>query len=115
MPTTAFITFDTDDAQFAALDMERCKPLLDQQMKFVSASEPTDIIWENRRFTGKDYLVRKIKAYSAITVLLSLSGIVIYLISTYSADVASIFPVTDCPSLTEAYGDQLQTYATLDY
>ena len=41
--------------------------------------------------------------------------IVIYVISAYSANLAKVFPPTDCHGLELAYGDNLQEYAVMDY
>ena len=43
------------------------------------------------------------------------SFIVIYVISAWSQDLASVFPATDCDGISKAYGDQLKTYAVSDY
>ena len=52
MPTSAFITFSTDDAsKVAELVASSNMELLYQDFKFKVCSEPTDIIWENRHFT----------------------------------------------------------------
>lgn len=77
-PTGAFITFESDDCQLAATQLETEKQLLGQPMKFEKASEPTDIIWENRRFTAMDYLKRELFAYILIGVLLFGSVCVVY-------------------------------------
>ena len=49
-PTSAFITFESDDSKSYALhqDGTGATKLLGQPFKFKEASEPTDIIWENR-------------------------------------------------------------------
>jgi hypothetical protein len=66
-PTAAFITFESDNGYQLALDLaaeneklpdEEEKKIMDQHIRFVEASEPTDIIWENRHHTAKDYTVR---------------------------------------------------------
>ena len=52
-PTAAFITFDNDlgkNLATEAAERDGERKLLGRVMKFKSASEPTDIIWENRHF-----------------------------------------------------------------
>jgi len=76
-------------------------------MKFEKPSEPTDIIWENRHFTAKNYFFRELFAYLIIGVLLFGSLIGIYAISAYSAKLAAVFPPTNCDGIEAAYGDKL--------
>ena len=47
-------------------------------MKFTNASEPTDIIWENRHYTRWDYIKRQTWAAIIIAVLLFGSFILVY-------------------------------------
>ena len=51
IPTSAFITFEKDDFKQIALDQTSATEILLENMEFKDASEPTDIIWENRHFT----------------------------------------------------------------
>ena len=51
VPTDALITFESDDSKIFALKNDSQKQLLGQEFRFKDASEPTDIIWENRHFT----------------------------------------------------------------
>lgn len=79
------------------------------------ASEPTDIIWENRHFTEADYIKRQLVAFCIIGVLLFGSFIFIYKVARTSAEIAREFPPTDCDSISQTYGSQLQRYAVEDY
>jgi hypothetical protein len=115
VPTSAFITFESDDAQIAAVNLETDYTLLGSKLKFEEASEPTDIIWENRRFTMEDYWKRNGIAYSTIAVMLVISGIIIYCISQYAAAVQNTFPPVNCDQLIDAYGDVLETAAIQDF
>ena len=54
-------------------------------MKFTEASEPTDIIWENRHYTNWDYIKRQTFAFIIILILLFGSFIVVFLTANYSA------------------------------
>ena len=118
IPTTAFITFESDDSANLALDVcetsERHK-IIGQEMKFIKPSEPTDIIWENRHYTPFDYLLRQLWAALIVGVLLFVSLIVIYAISAYSMKLAAVYPPTNCDSIDAAYGAEIQTYAVADY
>ena len=51
-PTAAFITFEEEDATILALSLKESNhQVLGLPLKFKKASEPTDIIWENRIYT----------------------------------------------------------------
>lgn len=118
IPTTAFITFESDDSANLALDVsdtnERHR-IIGQEMKFSKPSEPTDIIWENRHYTAFDYLIRQLIAATVVGVLLFGSLIVIYAISAFSMKLAAVYPPTNCDSIDMAYGDKLTEYAVSDY
>ena len=118
IPTTAFITFESDDSANLALDVTdtlESHKIMGQEMKFIKPSEPTDIIWENRHYTAFDYLIRQFVAAVIVGALLFGSLIVIYSISAYSMKLAAVFPPTNCDSIEMAYGDKLTTYAVVDY
>lgn len=84
-------------------------------MEFKRASEPTDIIWENRIYTATDYFFRQLVAYFIIGVLLFGSFAFIYTVASKSAEIAAEFPNRDCDAIKETYGNQLQTFAVADY
>lgn len=73
-------------------------------MKFKEASEPTDIIWENRVYTKTDYWIRSFFAFSIIGVLLLGSFAFIYKVARTSADIAIEFPKVDCAAIEQTYG-----------
>ena len=101
VPTAAFITFESDDSKNLALLVTNSEErILNQSLDdFQLTSEPTDIIWENRHFTNKDYLLRQLFAFAIIAVLLFGSFIVVYIISAYSANLAAVFPQVDCDGI----------------
>jgi|Transcript_26382 hypothetical protein len=118
IPTSAFITFETDDsANFADMVVDSNDTLIGHEFKFDKCSEPTDIIWENRHFTNWDYIKRQTFAFVIIGILLFGSFIFIYWVSAFSAEMASVFPTTDCELLSQAYGgyDKMKPYAVQDY
>ena len=105
-PTAAFITFESDDATIAAKEYKgdegafpgtpfRCK----------QASEPTDIIWENRGHSTLAYFIRSIFAFTIIGALLAASFAFIYTVAKKSAEIAREFPKRDCDAIRETYGD----------
>lgn len=116
IPTSAFITFESDDsASLADMVTDTEIHVMNQKMHFVNCSEPTDIIWENRHFTNWDYIKRQGFAYFVIGILLVGSAIFIYWISAFSADLATVFPPTNCNGVEKAYADKLQESAVEDY
>ena len=85
-------------------------------MVFRDASEPTDIIWENRHFSRQEYFKRQLIAFVVIGIILFLSFLTIYFISTYSAKIAAVFPPQDCREMDGLYsGDEFRKYAVDDY
>ena len=116
VPTAAFITFESDDSKNLALLVSNSDMrLINQKFEFKETSEPTDIIWENRHFTNRDYIFRQLFAFVIIGILLFGSFLVIYIISAYSANLAQVFPPTDCTGIELAYGETLKEYAVMDY
>ena len=69
VPVSAFITFEEEDGKIIALKYNGDKQLLGQSLKLINASEPTDIIWENRHFTWFDYVKRQTFAFCIILIL----------------------------------------------
>lgn len=114
-PTAAFITFEEEDAKILALSLKGNKSLIGIPMKFKAASEPTDIIWENRIYTKTDYWIRSIIAFSVVGVLLLGSFAFIYKVARTSADIAIEFPKVDCAAIADTYGTQLKKFASVDY
>lgn len=106
-PTAAFITFEEEDATIIALDQKSKRQVLGLPMKFNKASEPTDIIWENRIFTRTDYFFRQLVAFTIIGILLFASFAVIYKVARMSAEIAREFPKVDCQAIEQTYGKQL--------
>ena len=108
VPTSAFITFEEEDGKIIALRNRTEAQLLGKRLRFLTASEPTDIIWENRHYTWWDYLKRQTIAFIIIAVLLFGSFIVVFLVAKSSSDVASTFPSVNCANIEQDYGTQLE-------
>ena len=73
-------------------------------MEFKQASEPTDIIWENRIYTKTDYFFRELVAFTIIGILLFGSFAFIYKVARTSAEIAREFPKVDCQAIETTYG-----------
>jgi hypothetical protein len=52
-------------------------------IRFQQASEPTDIIWENRMYTRCDYILRQLAAFFVIILLICGSFLLIYIVTEY--------------------------------
>ena len=118
VPTAAFITFEEEDAYILACtineeqkkekDETKRNKILGQPYRLKAASEPTDIIWENRHFTKRDYLKREIFAYTIILIALAGCFYLTYLIARAAAEVSKVFPPLDCNALRNNYGPLLE-------
>ena len=116
VPTSAFVIFESDDTCNLADEVKNTDlRILNMPMHFNKCSEPTDIIWENRHYTSRQYFARQCWAFTIIAVLLFGSAIFIYWISAFSAKMAVVYPPVECDNIAEAYGTDLQQYAVLDY
>ena len=108
------MTFETEEGVNRALsyaeaieeseDLKDLKYWIDtHELDIQEASEPSDIIWENRHFTPRD---RNKKACIVITIMflmLTASFIVIFICSDVSARALAKYPiVTDCSLLAGA-------------
>lgn len=116
-PTGAFVTFEEEDAKLVAMrgNDTRSKTFFGHKLVFHEASEPTDIIWENRHWTRNQTFWREIRAWIVIGFLMTGSFVFIYWVSSLSSEIARVFPTVDCPTLITNYGDQLDEFAVADY
>lgn len=86
-PVCAFITFAEEEGYQTALrfeepeDPDHCKNprLLGEPLWFEDATEPTNIIWENRHLTTLDMVWRAFVVISACSLLLFASFTVIFI------------------------------------
>jgi len=74
--------------------------LLGHVIDIEPASEPSDIIWENRAFTTWTRTWKRSVSYVVILLLLCISGAVIYYCSSTATYLKTKYPKTDC--LTDA-------------
>ena len=86
VPTSAFITFESEDSATLCNMVESSNmTLFNQELIFKKCSEPTDIIWENRHFSGWDYIKRQTLVCVLIGMLLVGSFVLIYWVSSFAA------------------------------
>ena len=65
---------------------------MEDDLFLVEATEPTNIIWENRHWTPADYFKRTIQVCLIILVLLTISFLAIYSCKKQAIDNARIYP-----------------------
>ena len=93
-----FITFETEEghARAAAYESLPQAKFLGQDIDIQEASEPSDIIWENRQLTERIRLFRKIIVLTFIGILLAGSGTSIYFMRVKSDSLKNKYPPTSC-------------------
>jgi hypothetical protein len=62
----------------------------------VEATEPTNIIWENRHFTAGDRFKRSIHAFLLIMILVLVSFALICACKITAINVTSKYPIVNC-------------------
>ena len=105
-PCDIFVTFENEEGYNRALKLNQLvedgilKPhfehLLGDKLEIEPATEPTDIIWENRHLTNKIRRRRNICVSIVILLMLCASGSVIFVLSTKNRRLKMMYPLTDC-------------------
>src|SRR5438132_2293911 len=108
-PVTAFLTLENEEglnraknyneAVFADPTYTDIRTLLGEPLQIDDASEPTDIIWENRRFTTWERTKRSLIVCCVIALLLFCSFIIIFSLSLKNSQITNKYPTTQCPTV----------------
>jgi hypothetical protein len=125
-PVCAFIIFEEEDGQIIADEFEpeftwdgKQLPakieFLGDGLFFIDATEPTNIIWENRHFTPKERFTRAIKATAIIVLLILVSFAIIVACKSVSIAFNSKYPAINQELYELAYGEELGHYAQEEY
>lgn len=131
-PSAAFIIFVKEDSYNFATDLTEKESqakkkdknfkrtmlfpnTMNQNLRLLKASEPTDIIWENRAFSVWDHRKREFLAYSIIAILLFGIFYFTYLVAFQSSQVKKVFPPQDCAGIYAVYGEHIQESAIQDF
>jgi len=87
------------------------------EIEIQPASEPSDIIWENRHFTPAQRSKKSIIVWIVISLALLASFIIIFAGRKSQKAVATRYPPVDCEPFYENYGtgDSLYQFAFADY
>lgn len=81
------------------------------------ATEPNNIIWENRHFTRKQKAQRTVIAIIGIFLVVLVSFLVISACKSFSTGISSDydFSTSECAIIENAYGSEYETYAFTEY
>jgi hypothetical protein len=119
-PVTAFLTFENEEGlnrckaykdTVTAAEFADIRTLLDQELDFEDAAEPTDIIWENRHFTNWDRIKRTIIVVSCVFLLLSVSFVFIFTCSKIANKAILKYPAADCDDVAKTQGTSFASSA----
>jgi len=118
-PVCAFITFKSDDGYSEALsyskklqwyekknveeDFEH-EMILNSDPYFTAATEPTNIIWENRHIKGINFASRVVGAMLISAFMLGLSFFLIIYFKRTEIEFKNKFPNINCDAIFEVYG-----------
>mmetsp|Transcript_8384 Transcript_8384/g.14010 ORF Transcript_8384/g.14010 Transcript_8384/m.14010 type:complete len:683 (+) Transcript_8384:250-2298(+) len=130
-PVCAFITFRSDDAfneaiaysknvkYFARKNLDVAfedTPLLNQPVSFTPATEPTNILWENRHIKGINYGARVLGAILVAFLMLIVSFITIIYFKRAEIAFKEKFRASNCQAIFDIYGNStVETYAGYEY
>lgn len=91
--------------------------LLGKSPKFKAATEPTNIIWENRHIKGLNYGARVFVALLITAFMLGISFAMIISFKQTSIHYANKFPKVDCPDIISRFDlpGELQKTAGWEY
>lgn len=113
-PVTAFLTFENEEGLNRCINYNETvledeayadyRTLLGEKLSIEEASEPTDIIWENRHYTAFDRFIRTSIVVIIVTVLLSGSFVIIFQCSLASTKPLLKYPSINCQDVIESQG-----------
>jgi len=109
-PVSVFITFQLEEGLQRALNFKEVIEGVDkdeyaylnewfngeEEIEIQPASEPSDIIWENRHFTPTERLKKAICVGITIFLMLLASFVVIFMSQKWSYDFMDVYPIVSC-------------------
>ena len=133
-PVCAFITFEKDEAEGVALeysvqgkdrfisndkidDTYKQETIFNKIPDFKKATDPTNIIWENRHVKGWVFQLRLYRSFVVIAITLAISMLSIYLLKKETMRMTMKYPAVDCSSVYKVYGttyEEKMTYAAFE-
>lgn len=97
-PVSCFVTFEEEESYQRACHWKETpqRKFLKQELDLQEASEPTDIIWENRHFTPHQRFVKRVAVYIIIVIMLTLSAGTIYFFTKMANTYKFKYPIIKC-------------------
>ena len=113
-PVSVFATMETEEGLTRATQYNKLigeseykhfDKFLTSEIELQEASEPTDIIWENRSFTPRQRSVKRCIVAFLILVMLTISAVIIF-VCTLSANAKKFrYPKANCSAIAGEYGN----------
>ena len=105
-PCSVFATFETEEGVNRARIYNKVpqRQFLKQEIKLEEASEPTDIIWENRHWNETQRNIKRAIVYTIIVIALTISGICIFFMTKTSLSLKFKYPKVQCSVFDIQYG-----------
>ena len=94
----------------AICDFDRRGVTLEEEIEVQPASEPTDIIWENRNFTEDTRNFKRIVVSIIIVILLAVSFAIIFTCQKSSLAKKMKYPKVNCKTIDVEYVDRHEAY-----
>ena len=111
LPCSVFVTFESEEGNNRALAYnDPSNPqmdLLGEQIEIQDASEPTDIIWENRQYSEFGRNIKRVIVWTIIFIMLTISASIIYKFTLISNQAKFMFPPANCDKTYTEFEDRL--------
>lgn len=118
-PVFCFLTFETEEGKCRAdlynqtvqqEDFAMYRTFLGAEIDLHEASEPTDIIWENRHFTTCQRILRTILVCFILLGVLACSFYAIYTAQKMALAMKKKYPKTPCAPIIEEYKGRRESW-----
>lgn len=119
-PVACFITFEYEEGKNRAsnhnhvannvAEYSHYKTLLKEPLVLKQASEPSNIIWENRSYTKVQRISRGQVVCAIMSLILAISFLIIYVASYKAQEMYERFPVQDCAKMERKYEGQAHDF-----
>mmetsp|Transcript_5223 Transcript_5223/g.8085 ORF Transcript_5223/g.8085 Transcript_5223/m.8085 type:complete len:884 (-) Transcript_5223:266-2917(-) len=112
-PCSVFATFETEEGYSRAClyndhvqeeNYKHYDKFLGSEIELQEASEPTDIIWENRAFKPFQRTIKRVIVTICILIMLAISASIIFKCSLESNKRKFRYPIVDCHDFAKQYG-----------
>lgn len=118
-PVFAFLTFENEAgyevARKYANDQMDDAQLLECKINITEATEPTDIIWENRHYTEQQKRTNLNRVVLSATMYLAGSLAIITGLKGGAMLLTSKYPKTNCALVEQQFGAKLEEFAFYEY